>query len=451
MAVLMKTVDLDCGHRDIAMVRKILKKNRGPDCRLVKTDIGLPAAGHVTSRCRRDEHLYYREISWKPTPPTADINLLGYRVYVKYYKTGDFACFRLPPSATSFDFNKSVGFAPGCRFLYSVTPLPISHVDTVSQSTLYLAQSCPVEIKIEPLPNAYVQPFSTYKFTAIFEEVPTPAANITWYFSSDRTSCTNPRPIQEDIHQVELSKDDTVLTILRSSRQHVGCYIVVADNGIGGPRLQRGYLYLNETTLMRMPAKDPISDVEIGLFAFLACLMAVLLMAGFILTRKQNTPTQGTLQVEKPSRSRVYISHCMEEKDILLNFLNSMESCGFDVILDICNLVEINNSGGILRWIQMNMATADKIIIIATSRLLSELQTSTHCENELSKKLRLEMKLLTDMYNEDMVRSSKITVLLWNVKENELVLPLKNFKTVSFTENRIKTQFFNFESIVDVL
>ena len=142
--------------------------------------IGVPPTDHVMSRCKRNEHpydSYYRKISWSP-PTTTDVNLLGYRVYVKYYRTRDFACFRLPPTATSFDFNSSVGFAPGCQFLYSVTPLPVSHVDTVSQSTLYLAQSCPVEINMEPLPNAYVQPLSVYKFTVIFEEVRTLGSKI---------------------------------------------------------------------------------------------------------------------------------------------------------------------------------------------------------------------------------------------------------------------------------
>ena len=298
----------------------------------------------------------------------------------------------------------------------------------------------------------WVQIDSTIIPVHYFIQVPVPAANITWYFSSDRTSCRNPRPMQEDIHQVELSKDDTMLTIPQTSPQHVGCYIVVADNGIGGPRTQRGYLFLNETATVT-PTKSPISDVEIGLFASLACLLAILLVIGFVLTRKQNTASHETIQVEKPSRTRVYVSHCMEDEVVLLNFVNSMESCGFEVVLDICNVVEINNSGGISRWVQMNMRSAERIIIIATPRFLSELQTDTCCrsENELAKKIQLEMKLIGDMLNEDLMISSKITVLLRNVQECELVYPLNNFKTAPFPENRSKTQCFNFESVVDTL
>ena len=74
---------------------------------------------------------------------------------------------------------------------------------------------------------------------------------------------------------------------------------------------------------------------------------------------------------------KVYISHCLTlPSDImeLTRFACVLQSCGCDVILDICSDVKVNNSGGLFRWIPTNIQRADKIVVLLTPDYLSVLK-----------------------------------------------------------------------------
>ena len=60
-------------------------------------------------------------------------------------------------------------------------------------------------------------------------------------------------------------------------------------------------------------------------------------------------------------------SHCISEtaeKMELLKFTASLQTEGFDVMLDICNQCNINKAGGLSRWIGNTMNKANKILVI---------------------------------------------------------------------------------------
>ena len=74
-------------------------------------------------------------------------------------------------------------------------------------------------------------------------------------------------------------KNNTVLKILVASRQHVGCYVVVAHNGVGRVREQRGYLQLNSTVEVRSSTttQQYWSDMEVPLLRCLGILVVLLI------------------------------------------------------------------------------------------------------------------------------------------------------------------------------
>jgi hypothetical protein len=64
---------------------------------------------------------------------------------------------------------------------------------------------------------------------------------------------------------------------------------------------------------------------------------------------------------------KVYLSHCAEskqEKRALSQFVGALKRFGIDVIVDVFSQVDINNAGGVSRWVHINMMKAEKIVVL---------------------------------------------------------------------------------------
>lgn len=392
---------------------------------------------------------------------TLGVPVVGYRVYVMYTPT-QYACFQLPPTQYSFTFNTSVGLTYGCFFYYTVTPQPISLRDGNTNYPLHMVHGCPVGINLLPLPNVHIEPGASYSFTARFEEEPIPSARVVWYFSPDRKFCKNPQRVENSLYNVEFLQDNRVLKILSVSRQHVGCYVVTAENGVGRIQEQRGYLDLNITTTSstntRTNDQNMIAQVEGPLFATIALILAVMAGVALTFTIKWKRVARRRKKFEEETsegkllKRKVYISHCMEEEEermLLLKFVSCLSGSGVDVVVDVCSTVEINNHGGIKRWITKQLLNCNKVLIIATPRYIRDAQTTL---TDAKSKVQTEMNLIKAITNGELSKSIDLILLRCKgVDKTDIIHPLDNLTSFDFPENFDVVHDDNLMSIMNAL
>ena len=131
-----------------------------------------------------------------------------------------------------------------------------------------------------------------------------------------------------------------------------------------------------------------------------------------------------------------------------MKFVCELNSCHVNVLIDICNIVEMNNVGGLTRWVQRNLSNADNIIIFVTSSYVTELEMISN-EDDVQKrttdcprKTQLEINLIEKMTKEGL--NDKILVVCLGVEQ--IPAMLKQFKTVQFpdTQNLVQNPDFQY-------
>ena len=450
-------MNFHCLHRDISEARPHLRRTvKRKQCVLVESHnrgVGVPS--NIRAECKYDatrnvKDSFYFRISWD-APKNTGKEVVGYRVYVMY-DDGENGCFQLPASSRSYVFNRSVGLAYGCMLKYSVTAQPISRVDGTSWLNMHRVWGCPIRPIIEPLPNTHVDFLSHHSFWVRFKHTPVPKPNISWYFSSDKIFCRNPTLLVENENSVVFDQNNMVLNILEVREKHVGCYVVRAYNGIGRTQEQRGYLDLKPQPPSSSEQEEISIEMKMGSFSriglVLGIVMLVLVVLALVLMYKKNTvttvhevSTNEHRHQHHHLKKKVYISHCMQtdvEKSLLLRFANALKSNGFDVLLDVCSIVEINNVGGLARWVALNIQTADKIMVIATPRYVKEVKSySIHDYHDqvntaTCQKVCAEFNLIKNMQSDGLIGKKDTFLVLHGVIENDVPILLKNFLMVSF-------------------
>ena len=443
LTFLFTNINPSCRNKDLSAVVPLLQKTRYQGCPLEESTKSAGLARNVRAQCKQDSESFHYRISWE-APEQTTVPVTKYRVYITY-ESFERACFQVSSKERVFIFNRAKGLVFGCVFYFSITPQPISLADDVSQTFLTHAPSCPVGVQLLPLPNIFVTPASTFFFVASFKLEPIPKANISWYFSPDKVHCTNPKIVVNGKRSVSLSKDNMMLKVGKVEKQHIGCYVVVATNEINGKHQQYGYLNLNMT--YRLPSEsEPYFRPAFrnSLFILLA-LLVLLIAVGIILQLGKNRPSATeSIQLEL-KRDRVYISHCMDhdtDKPNLLKLVCAIESLGVDVIIDVCSVVDINDAGGILRWISLKLYNAEKIIIAASPHYLKQMNLYREKNALCDQKTHFELNLINQMINSKLKDTKDILILVCNGNEDEilLILPWKTCKVVSFPES------FNFKT-----
>ena len=175
--------------------------------------------------------------------------------------------------------NQTMGLRYGCQFSFSVMALPIAYVNGIFHANIEQVIGCPLPPRLDPLPNVVVNRGTDHVFVASFEYEPTPPPTISWYFSSDKRNCRQPRLLNKN-YNIEISEGGRFLRIQEVTAKTTGCYVVVADNGIGVQR-QRGYLDVNDT-VHRHSGTSYGGNILVPVFLPATGVMLLLLLCLFI-------------------------------------------------------------------------------------------------------------------------------------------------------------------------
>ena len=136
-----------------------------------------------------------------------------------------------------------------------------------------------------------------------------------------------------------------------------------------------------------------------------------------------------------------------QESASLCQFSSNLKSFGVDVILDIFNQVEINNSGGISQWVQRNMAKADKVIIFVTSNYVSAMKSaykdSFDDAGKSVRKLHWEFDCMNNLVHSSLEKQNENIMIVseTDFKEDDLPYNLnrcKIFKISRLNQNGFK-------------
>ena len=456
--VIFKCVHLTCRYEEMSRARKLLNNMSKKPCILKHAQHGVGEARNVKAECRQSpesENSFYYNITWKP-PINTGTNVTGYRVMVLYRRdlyAGVKGCFQLPPSATYFLFNTSVGLAYGCMFRLSVTAQPISNdLDEPRFISTLRESGCPRGPILVPLPNIYVARRSTYFFRVAYMNEPVPAPNISWFFTTDTKNCRNLQPLTTDGgNNIELYSKGMMVKISNVEEDHLGCYVVHVDNGIGRVKVQRGYLNFNNTPFpYQIGNREILTEIQTSIFGAIAGTIVVFVVVGFcIMSRHKSKEHKGSTEGEKFVRPKVYISHCMDStRDVclLLEFAASLESCGVDVVADVCSTVEVNTLGGLDRWMEYNMQTAHRVVLVVTPQYLCHIEgANTDCCNQ---KVLAELQLVERMRSNGLLGKEDVLVLRRDVLDGDVRAPINKFNAFSFPDSFSLENDVNYKKII---
>lgn len=222
------------------------------DCSLKPSEsgIGTGLASDINAECKYNSQTqkFYYSISWKAPEPKKE-PVSAYRVEVMY-EIWQRYCFQLSEVNTYFEFNESVGFRYGERMKYAVTPEPVVlHGGSISTITKKAVQ-CPIAPELIPLPNVVVDISSSFYFKCKFVVNPVPRPVINWLFTKDNRNCEKEKQIVKNNKHIHISADNRTLKIINVNREHIGCYIVTAYNGVGDSQEEKGFLNLNMTKVL---------------------------------------------------------------------------------------------------------------------------------------------------------------------------------------------------------
>ena len=261
------------------------RKTRGCRANESSNGVGSGRVSNLTAKCHHNSHQPHNEFSYKLSweqQTTTTTPVTEYRIKIWYENYRRYLCFFVPASQRHFVFNQTMGLRYGCHFSFSVMALPIAYVNGIIQTGIEQVIGCPLPPRLDPLPNVVVNRGIDHVFKASFEYEPTPSPTISWYFSSDKRNCHQPRLLHnETSDNIEISTGGRFLRIHEVSVSQTGCYIVVADNGIGAPQRRRGYLDVNET-VHRHSDKDYGGNILVPVFLPATGVMLLLLLCLFI-------------------------------------------------------------------------------------------------------------------------------------------------------------------------
>ena len=221
-----------------------------------------------------------------------------------------------------------------------------------------------------------------------------------------------------------------MLNIQKVAVRHIGCYVVTIDNGVGPRRTQRGYLDITPTQHNHSSERE--FHVEIGLPLLISLGILVVLLVSLVLGahrwgKLHRTSSTISNVTENLLKKNIYISHCVREarhKKLLLEFASALSSSNTNVTIDICNLVDVNNTGGLQRWMRSKIENADTIIIIVTPSYMEELQMMSNQQPYAPPlKVCAELKLIEQVKKE---------VLVVCLDVEDVPTKLKHFKKVQF-------------------
>ena len=173
------------------------------------------------------------------------ISYLLSRYQIVLYSGRNFRfCLRTPHNETRLRFDRSHGFAEECYYRFAVSPQPIARKSgLIFRRMLYDAPSCPIPPMLAPLPYITAKPGTEVRFRCRFEETPVPKADIRWYFSPDKRTCSERKLLSGHEVGVSIRDEGHVLLIESAHAQHEGCYFVTAHNGVDeGVQEERGFL-----------------------------------------------------------------------------------------------------------------------------------------------------------------------------------------------------------------
>jgi len=296
-------------------------------------------------------------------------------------------------------------------------------------------------------------------FHCKFQDVPYPKAKIKWFFSKDKIKCLLWQEIFGRTPGVRLSKDRRTLQIIGATKEHVGCYVLQASNGVGDASVEKGYLDVNSSIVID-PKRKPFWEAVGPLFGLLIGTV-VLVVAAFVIVMYKCLNTPKFHEVVMPlkdnasSNRKIYISHCAvdeEERVELAKFATMIKSWMFDVVIDVCSEVQIVNSGGLSRWIPQNMKTSDKVIVVITPAYLKALQTNdTFALNEDLRKVNAEYTYITNILYNDLHYSKKVLIVAKGVRPSEFPFVFKNKFYIEFPDKLDVDTDMHFRSIMGVL
>ena len=293
MAIIFSCVDLHC-VRDYKRFKFTPWKLRSRHCRLEESSNGAGAGPvtNVAAKCHYNspDDFYYK-LSWSQ-PTNGAQPVTKYHIKIWYGGYQNYACFQVPSSQRNFVFNQSMGLQPRCSVKFSVIAQPIVRVAGAHYSNIISLSGCLISPKPDPLPNVHVQPGSNFSFVAVFPEEPVPRASIDWYYSPDIKRCSTVRRIQHD--NVVVSEDGRILHVVGVGQINVGCYLLVARNGIDEEVLQRGHLNLK-------PSNEELPTNRCGflvvLFGCVTASMMVLVLFLLILLYKTRQKCEDSVRM----------------------------------------------------------------------------------------------------------------------------------------------------------
>ena len=400
-AMSLEFADLHCA---VTKTRSIYKGNR-KDCRLEirRTGVGAGVVRNLTGKCATDNHSkrdFSYQLSWM-SPADNKTAVSNYLIRIRYSNIHRI-CFKLPASQTTFLFNKSVGLVHGCKFMVTITALPVVFREMSFHQHTLQVESCPLAPKMSPLLNIASQLHSVYSFVVNFSQEPTQPITISWYHSSDHIFCRDKKLLTTQHRGFVFSSDRRTLTLSNISSKHVGCYVVIANNSLGYSSEVRGYLKINRTLFANsIPAQNFESEIMFGALAVVMVLMAACLTL-IVLKHRMAFTTHHGFAHESLFKKKVYLSHSIEsakERAKMMQFVNRLQGFNIDVIVDILSECEINNFGGLSRWIPERMKSADRIIIFLTSKFVEAMTPPTtdgdDKTGERRRKVHAELNYLT--------------------------------------------------------
>ena len=398
-------------------------------CLLEKSTNGVGAAmvTDIEAKCHYNSHKdFYYELTWK-YPESMGAPVSRFRVKINY-RSSRYICFQVPASQRKFRFYPSMGLVYRAGFEFYITAQPIRRVNGLLFQNSLEVWGCPVAPILLPLPNANVAAGTDFSFFASFRFEPIPNVSVSWYFSPDIVHCTNQSVVDvQHRNNVLISRDMSELTILNAGEEDVGCYVVIAHNGIGGISKQRGYLGLN-TSASTTWVQSNLDGNEMIYAPFLASLLLLITII-ILLVMQRRRRTIRNENTEALLMKTVYVSHCMERQDeivCLTRFLAALKRVGINVIVDILKQVEIHNAGGFSRWIPMNMERADKILVLLTPEYISAITTSKisidNNQSENIQKIHSEINFVNNLllYKEVHEDTNHVVVVKKDVEKTEL-------------------------------
>ena len=253
---------------------------------------------NISGTCNYNEYVQmdtYSKISWT-TQHQNSSQITRYVVVVKYEES-PFICFFVPPQQNSFIFSRERGFLYKKTFKYNVISETVFRTNTPRKDdrtmditrNMKTATSCPSSPQMAPLPHSNITAGSEFTFEVKFVVQPIPSPMIDWYFASEKWKCKRYRLLMngDNSNNIQITNSGRTLNIQNVSEHNAGCFIVIANNGVGGVQRQKGYLGVHEKKVKmgngvedRRTSKN-VFDVENVVTLCAALIVLVVLVAVF--------------------------------------------------------------------------------------------------------------------------------------------------------------------------